>query len=297
VLWDYIDKNRPETPLILEALARGYARALRLGTALRCLRMLLERDPDNIEALVLRGWIKEGGGEPEDAGKDYRRALELDSERDDVRLSLARILVRDNAEEARSHFEFLAVRQPDNPDVLLGLVQAHRALGEPEKAKPILDALLASDPENSKGLTELGSLTLPSGDTQAAEALFRRAIAADPANADAHYQLYLCLTQQPGREAEADAERENHKRVQADLVRLAEIAAKEMTTTPNDPNLHYQMGIIYLRYGKSDVGLRWLYSALRLDPTHQPSHQALYDHFKRSGDSEKAEQHRRQLSS
>src|SRR5260370_33207392 len=97
-------------------MARGYARMLRLGTAMRCLKMLLEREPDNVEGLVLRGWIQEAGGEPEDAMKDYRRALELNPERDDVHLGLARILVREQPEEARLHLEQGIARQPDNTD-------------------------------------------------------------------------------------------------------------------------------------------------------------------------------------
>ena len=125
--------------------------------------------------------------------------------------------------------------------------------------------------------------------------MLRRAIAADPGNADAHYQLYLCLAQQPGRGAEAATQRNDHKRVEADRTRLAQIAVEEMTRTPNDPNLHYELGIIYLRNGKPDVGVRWLYSALKVDPNHHPSHQALGDYFERIGDSEKAAQHRGQL--
>jgi tetratricopeptide (TPR) repeat protein len=293
-LWGYVKKEKPETPLILEAMARGYSRMLRLGTAMRCLRMLLEREPDNVEALVLRGWIREGGGEAE-ARQDYRRALELNPEQDDARLGLARILVRDSPKEAHSHFEHLVARQPDNPDALLGLAEAYRALGEPEKGRPLLDAVLAKDPENSKALAELGALSLAAGKTTEGEALLRKAIAADPGNVEAHYQLYLCLVQQPGREADAAVQRDTHKRVEADRRRLAQIASKEMTRTPNDPNLHYEVGVIYLRNGKPEVGVRWLYNALKLDSTHQPSHQALYDYFKRTGQSEKAEQHRAEI--
>src|SRR5262249_1138400 len=168
VLWGYVEKKRPETPLILEALARGYVRMLRLGPAFHCLGMLLEREPDNIEALVLRAWIMGGGGQPGEARKDYRHALEVDPERDDVRLSLARLLVHDSPDEARPLFEHLAARQPDNPDVLLGLAQAYRAGGEPERARPILNALLAKDPGNSKGLVGRGALTVPAGQSGAA---------------------------------------------------------------------------------------------------------------------------------
>jgi tetratricopeptide (TPR) repeat protein len=295
VLWGYVRKEKPETPLILEALARGYLRMFRLGMAMTCLRMLLEREPDNVEGLVMQGWIREGGGEPGEGSQDYRRALELDPERDDARLGLARILLRDNPKEARAHFEHLIARQPDNPNVLVGLAEAYWALGEPEKARPLYDAVLAKEPGNSRALAGLGALTLGAGNTTEGEALFRKAIAADPANADAHYKLYLCLVQQPGREAEAAAQRDTHKRVEADHRRLAQIASKEMTQAPNDPNLFYEMGAIYLRYGKPDVGIRWLYGALKLDPAHQPSHKALYDYFKRTGQTEKAEQHRREM--
>jgi tetratricopeptide (TPR) repeat protein len=68
-----------------------------------------------------------------------------------------------------------------------------------------------------------------------------------------------------------------------------------MAQNPNDAKLHYEIGSFYLRYGKPKVGVRWLQSALKLKPDHQPSHQALYDYYQRMGDWEKAEQHRSQL--
>jgi tetratricopeptide (TPR) repeat protein len=295
VLWGYVERGKPEAPLILEAMARGYTRMFRMGTALRCLEMLLERQPDNVEGLFLRGWIREGGGKPQEAGKDYRRALEVDPERDDARLGLARILLGDSPREALAHFERVVAHQPDNPEALMGLAEARLALGEPEKARPVLEDVLAKDPGNSRALTALGALAVGEGDRGEGEALLRKAIATDPGNVDAHYQLYLCLVQQRGREKEAAAQRKAHDRVKADRERLAQIAGKEMTRSPNDPNLHYEMGAIYLRYGKPEVGVRWLHSALKLDPTHQPSHRALYEYFKRTGRAEEAEQHRRQL--
>jgi tetratricopeptide (TPR) repeat protein len=292
-LWGYVHKDREETPLILEAMARGYLRMFRIGTAVRCLDMLLDREPEHVDALVMRAWIREGGGQPEEASKDYRRALELNPRREDAHLGMGRILLRDSPKEARAHFEQVLPRQPNNSDALLGLAEADWALGEPDKARPILDDLLAKDPKNSRALAALGALTAGAGKTTEGEALLRKAIAADPGNADALYKLYLCLVQQPGRKAEAAAQRETHKRVVAAMNRLAQIASKEMTRHPNDPNLHYEMGTIYLRYGKPEVGLRWLYSALKLGPTHQGSHQALYEHYKQTGESDKAEQHRR----
>jgi hypothetical protein len=68
-----------------------------------------------------------------------------------------------------------------------------------------------------------------------------------------------------------------------------------MSRTPNDPKLHYELGTLYLRYGKPEIGVRWRYSVLKLDPNHQPGHQALYEYFQRTGDRDKAEGYRVQI--
>jgi tetratricopeptide (TPR) repeat protein len=295
VLWQFVKKDTSETPIILEAMARGYVRMLRQGNALRCVLMLQEREPDNVEALVIQARIREDGGEPEEAIKEYRRALELNPERDDARQGLARILLPDNPRKACSLYDEVLARQPDNQEALEGLAEAYRALGEPLKARSIFEGLLSKDPSHSKALAGLGTLALAEGDAAKSEALLRRSIAADPGNVNAHYQLYLCLIQEPGRETEAASEKETHKRIEADRARLTEIASKLMTRRPNDPSLHFELGDIYLRNGKPEVGLRWLYSALKMDPNHQPSHKLLSEYFERTGEWERAEQHRSQL--
>jgi tetratricopeptide (TPR) repeat protein len=296
-LWDAVKKNKPEAPLILEAMALGYMRMLRLGMALKCLDQILEHEPKHVQALINRGWVWERLGGSVEASKDYHRALELAPDRDDARLSLAQILLRDSPQEARAEFELLRVRQPEIPEVLIGLAAVYRSQGDAEKARVLIEAVLAKNESNSKALTELGRLLLGAGETAQSEALLRKAIAADPANYEAHYQLYLLLLQDPIRQSEAQVQRDKCAKVDADRIRLAEIAAKEMGRKPYDPDLQSEMGRIYIRYGKPEIGVRWLYSALRLDPTHQPSHQALYEYFKSIGDAAKAEQHRAQLRS
>jgi tetratricopeptide (TPR) repeat protein len=294
-LWQYVERGGPEVPLVLEALSRGYLRMLRSGAALRCLGMLLQRQPNHVEALLMRAAVEEGNDEAREAREDYRRALELDPERDGARLGLAKNLLGSSPEEAHALFEQLLRRQPDGVEVLLGLAQAEQALGQGDKARACLESVLAKDPDNPKALTRLGALLLNGGEMAEAETLLRRAVAAEPINHEAHFHLYRCLTRQPGRESEADAQVALYERIKADVARLGEIAAKEMTRTPDDPKLHYELGALYLRYGKPGVGVRWLYSALKLDPGHQPSHRALYDHLRRTGDAERAERHRAQL--
>ena len=41
------------------------------------------------------------------------------------------------------------------------------------------------------------------------------------------------------------------------------------------------------------VGLRWLASALKIDPKHRPTHQVLADHFQQRGNAQAAAFHRK----
>jgi tetratricopeptide (TPR) repeat protein len=293
-LWKYVEKNKPETPLILEALARGYIRMLRLGSALTCLDQLLQRDPENIDGLMMRGSIKEGSADQLDSIRDYRRALELKPDRDDARLSLARVLVRVEPEKARELFEQLLQRQPDNPDALLGLAQVQNALGDSEQAKANLRAFLAKNPNNARALLELASLTAGIDEQ---ESLIRQAIVADPGYREAYYKLYLCLSQQKGKQQEAAEAERQMQRLEADQRRIADIVSKEMSKHPYDPNLHFELGSFYLRNGKPETGVRWIMSALKLDPSHQPSHETLYRYYSSIGEHELAEDHRKLLQS
>jgi tetratricopeptide (TPR) repeat protein len=294
-LLNFVEKGRPETPLIREALARGYLRVYLLSAAMHSAQLLLEQQPDNVEGLLVRAWVREGGSETEQGLEDYRRALDLLPERDDIRLSLARALLRAHPHEARIPFEQLLVRQPENVEALVGLGEVYQAEGAAQKALAMFESAVALSPNNSRALTGLAVLSSGTKDVAKAEALLRRAIAADAGNQKAHYQLYLCLVQQPGKKAEAAAQHEVYQRVEADLRRLVEIASKDLARSPNDPNLYWELGTINLRNGRPEVGLRWLSVALKLDASHQPTHRAFYDYYQRTGQVEKAEQHRREL--
>jgi predicted Zn-dependent protease len=73
-----------------------------------------------------------------------------------------------------------------------------------------------------------------------------------------------------------------------DLARFNEIVTKDIAQRPTDPALHCTLGQILLRGGQREEGLRWLQSALRLDPQYAPALQALAE------DSRKAKTESRQ---
>jgi tetratricopeptide (TPR) repeat protein len=289
ILWDKVKRNDPQSQLILEAMFQGYMHMLRLGPAMHCLNLILEKDPDNVEALVNRGHIAKGTLGPQVALKDYRRALELRPDRDDIRLHLARLLVLDNATEALAHFEQIASRTPNDRELQIDLVRAYRAVGRSEEADAMVDTILESDPDNAFALSEKGALLAATpGRAVEGEAMLRRAVERDPFDVDTHWRLYSCLSSQ-GREAEADAQLQVHARVKAERDRLTEILNVQMSKSPEDPNLSYEVGMIYYKRGYTKAARRWWENALKFDPTHRAASQALFELFTQQGDKEAAE--------
>ena len=76
------------------------------------------------------------------------------------------------------------------------------------------------------------------------------------------------------------------------LAHLHELAAK-MDSTPHDPALDYEIGMVFLRNGRDKDGVRWLGYALLEDPKHRPAHRALAKYYERAGNKKLAERHRR----
>jgi len=85
-----VEQERPETPLILEALIRGYLRQYLLPEARITLDRWLQLEPDNPQAWSLDGlyqldYARSGSA----AETSYRRAVELDAEHEEARLGYA----------------------------------------------------------------------------------------------------------------------------------------------------------------------------------------------------------------
>jgi len=294
------DKDQAEAILILEALTQGYLKTYRLADALHCLDIWLQRQPNNVQAWVWRGEVKERRNGNAEAVQAYQRALEIEPDNDNVRFHLAQALARsDRAEEAQMHFLDLEQRQPDNPEVLLGLARCQRSLGRVDEARQLLEQVLANDPGSppaprltvfAEALGELGKLELQTGRLVAAENWLRRAAARTPFDRDTLYNLYQCLLQR-GKKAEASSYLEKAEKVAADRQRLAELT-RAIAANPKDPALRHEAGLICLRNGQEQDGVRWLRSALGEDPMHRPTHRALAEYFQTVGQAQRAAYHR-----
>ena len=70
---------------------------------------------------------------------------------------------------------------------------------------------------------------------------------------------------------------------------------KQLATAPRDPSLRYELGMILRRNGQEPKGLLWLASALREDPQHRPTLQALADYYEHIGQPRTAERYRKRI--
>ena len=160
--WHYVEQGHPDTPLILEALTRGYLRQYRLGQARMCLEYWQEREPNNAQVYWLQGLLHlDYAHAREPAEASCRRALELDPEHEEARLGLAVALINGkNYEEAAEHLEFLRRRQPDNMSVLVGLAECRDGMGEADEPVRLLDAVLAQQPDSAPALSLRGRIAI-----------------------------------------------------------------------------------------------------------------------------------------
>lgn len=294
-LWRSVEEDHPAKLLILEALVEGSMQATTSNVGRAAVARLLEVQPDNLVGLYWRGVTREQFEDDEDAVADFRHVLEVLPEHDRAREHLAELLIKTDPREALGHIELLRQGRPRDTSLLLLQAKCLKAQGKPEEAGRALDEIFAENGNHVPALVQRGLLAVQNGEAAAGEKWLRKAILLHPVNEDAHYHLYQCLLQQPGRTDEARKQYAEWKRAQADHHRLSEIAAKQMDQTMRDPALLHELGVILLRNQNEEMALRLFQAALEIQPDSQPVHRTLAEYFRAKGKDDLAQQHRKFL--
>ena len=285
----------PGTLEILDIMSAALIIDYRMAEAQACLDDLLQRQPDDFDALVRRGLTARNMGWYADAIKFYQRALNLRPDVDAVRLALAEIEVAlGQFGDAQREFEQLRQRQPANPSVLFGLGRALAGQGSKEQALELFDRVLATNPTDWKALSERGWIAVQLDRPIEGEGYLRGAVAWAPPDLPILTRLADCLRLN-GKQEEAHQYRDRADRLRADLQRAGELGDLIRDKNPADPALRYELGCILLRLGKKQDALHWLLTALEKDPGHVKTHEQLIEFYQSVGDRQRAEQHRRFL--
>lgn len=296
-LWAYTEKDHPDTLDILDALARGYLVTFRLHQATTALDRLLEIQPHNAPAWIMRGKSRYHLRGYSEAAHNYGRAVELTPDDAPARLLLAECLV-ENARptEALEHFDRLSTQIPDDPAVPLGRANCFMDLGRNDEARDVLDRLLKQTPGNPTAMTLRGKLAMREAELATAELWLRKAAELNPGDRDAVYSLSLCLRQQGDQKKKEEAAQwfDRLKLIESEQARLSVITSQIMAA-PHAPSPRCEAGELFLKIGNEKEGLRWLESALQMDPRHPQTHRVLRDYFRAKGLPDRAQVHERAL--
>jgi len=237
--------------LIPAETALAYAR-LRGGAhadAARAFATVLERDPDNISALVGHGIALARGGETEAALAAYARASALDPADETVRrrrgeLRLQVIETRVGAARAAAaggdtdraieQYQLVLEAAPELSGVRLELAGVLTGRGEMEAAIALLEADPAGD---RQVLLRLGEMAFERGEHERALGVYRRVLEADPRDEEA-----LSAARRVRETIEAQQMPDEYRRIgdaatisRADLAALMMVKVRRLAQAPLGP--------------------------------------------------------------
>jgi tetratricopeptide (TPR) repeat protein len=293
----------PQAVLVLEALAWAYVhRCLQLD-ALVALNLLLKRQPQHPQALLMRARVWENlaqGGRTErepNALADYEKAVELLPTSFEARLGQAGSLYRlGRPADALLEYERLHQRDATHAEVLLGLARCRYSVSDVHEARRLLDELLAQHPNHARGLLERGRLALHEGELAEAEKWLHQAVeAGPPCDREALRVLGRCL-EAAHKDSEARRCLARLRQREAEFVRL-DCLTMQVNRDPHNLPLRFNTSVQLLRFGRELEGVAGLYLVLEQQPRHGPAHAALADYFERTGQPARAARHRRASSS
>lgn len=190
-----------------------------------------------------------------------------------ARCRLAEVLKDSNRiEEAAREYELTLKRDSRLPEVLIGLAECQRRLGQIPIAIPLLKQALDLDlthSQRSAALTQLGQIKADAGEWSQAIEHLELAVELAPFEATTLFALSQAYSSS-GQEKKSLETLERSREVRTQRDRIEEIA-RTLVDQPGNAELRYEAGRILMDIGMKDDGLAWLKTALKLQPSHQAS--------------------------
>ena len=174
--------------------ALGWHQAGELQKAESAYRQILEKQPDNDEALHLMGVLLHQTGRDELAEQVIHAAIKLDSSNDTYYFNLAEIQRAIHRPEVAIHNYRNAIKLESNEaDYFFGLGSAFSDTSNWQQATEAFDKALILSPGDSQIHNNLGNALAEMGEYNQAIEHFHKAIALQPAVADSYFNLALAL--------------------------------------------------------------------------------------------------------
>ena len=106
-----------------------------------------------------------------------REYLAAHPDRTGMRMLYAKVLLRQKKNtEAMHQYQLISDRHPDDPAILLLLAEMYMGVEQPDKARPLLEGVLAQEPVSYPALILMARLEQMEGEIDLAAATYRRAL-------------------------------------------------------------------------------------------------------------------------
>ncbi len=172
------------------ALAKIYATRGDLKLAQELSDQVLQRDRNNVEALLVSGTARLKGGDIEKAFALFRRAREQNSDDPSPRINIAGVyLLQKKYPEAIKEYEAVLDLDPERFDALRAITQIHTIQGNPKLAFERANQHLSKSKNQGAIYELLGRLKLASKDYPTGIQLLQKAIERNPELVSAYYTI------------------------------------------------------------------------------------------------------------
>ena len=279
---------------VVEALARGYLKGDDAAVTDQFLAKWVELRPKEVEARKARFEFLRTASRYEDAYAEGKSLLELDPANMQHRRVLAGAAVSAGQfAEAEDLCRGYLREFPNDSDVKLLLANVFRLKGDAAAAVALLDELLNLKPPltgdlRSRALLARAIFHGEADEPAKAIPLLREMLQIDPSrrrNAGSHLAVML---DRVGQKDEAE-------KVLAEVRRLQDVmtAKAAVDTRPDNLELRVRKGEELIAAGHAEDGVGLLLSVFDYDSKYRPAHRALAAHFEKTGQADRAAQHRR----
>jgi tetratricopeptide (TPR) repeat protein len=280
-LLEYLDSRPGEEVLIVEALIRGYLESFSLGEVYSWTEQWTEHHPQDARPWVYRGRAYYLGRSPSKAVAAYEQALALAPDLAEAHLQLAGVLmVQSHFDQALPHYLAGLQGRPGEAKALVGLANCYFALGQMDRARDTLNLLLAGSRPDAGAYFILAKVALAEGKMEEALRQLRAAETLAPQETDILYALSTVLAKL-GKANEARQYEQKLKDLTEQVHRLEDLR-RQINREPANVALRHEAGSIALRMGQEQEAIRWLQSALQIDPKYAPTLQLLAQHYQKT---------------
>jgi predicted Zn-dependent protease len=262
---------------IVLSYVKGLVRNERYEAARQMLDAWIKDYPDDPYPMQMLGTVLMEMDRLAEAEGMFRQILRLDPGNEQASFGLGTVLVTlQKTNRAIAYLEIAARDKTLHDEAMIAQAHCHRAMDNPERARQILETLALQSSDRTV-IVELAQLNLDRRDFQAAAERVKSLVEENPNEVDARY-IYAQALRQLDRQAEAEGHFAAVMEINRHLA-LANKLAEQVSDGPESLEQRIEIARIQMQYGSEKEGLRWLVDAFRIDNSHRPALEALYQYY------------------